>query len=107
MRFVRTRLPAIALTAAAAIAGPVGSASAQVPGDGVPVGGLPGGCPVTISPSGIGDAGATQNQVCGAALSFIGPSVGQVGTVVGPTIIGSVVNAPVTSSLGAVGVAPY
>jgi hypothetical protein len=104
MRSTRTRLAAVAATTAAlALAAPVGSAGAQVPGDVVPVEGLPGGCPSTISPSGIGDAGATQSQVCGAALSFVGPSVGQVATVIGPTIIGGVVNAPVMVSAGSVG----
>jgi hypothetical protein len=105
MRFTRIRLAASAIAVATlAIAAPVGSATAQVPVGGVP---FPGGCPFTVSPSGIGDAGTVQNQICGAALVFTGPSIGQVASVVGPTIIGSVVNAPVTASAGPVGVVPY
>ena len=39
-----------------------------------------------------GDTGGTNNQVCmGAGLAFIGPSIGQVATVIGPTIIGPAV----------------
>jgi hypothetical protein len=41
--------------------------------------------------------------VCqGAGLSFIGPAIGQVATVIGPTIIGPVANVNVAVSAGAV-----
>jgi hypothetical protein len=53
-------------------------------------------------PTGVGPAGGTTNQVCGGGLTFIGPSVGQIASVVGPTIIGSTVLAPVTTSAGPV-----
>jgi hypothetical protein len=101
MTSICTRLLATAATTAA-LAAPIGSARAQelppvpAPGTGV--------CPWSYAPSGLGDEGATQNQVCGAALVFIAPDIGQISSVVGPTIIGGVVNAPVTTSAGAVGV---
>ena len=104
MRSIRTRaLAAAAATAAVALSVPPGSASAQdLPP--LPVPGAAGGtCPWSFAPSGLGDQGATQNQVCGAALVFIGPDIGQISSVVGPTIIGGVVNAPVTTTAGAVG----
>src|SRR5258706_15776539 len=113
MRSVRI----IALSAAVAllaVAAPVSGASADVfpvgfPGAGtgftpigVPAGGLvqggqaniPAACVGPNGPSGVGDAGATTNQVCGATLAFVGPSIGQVATAIGPTIIGSTVVAP-------------
>ncbi|HYZ27524.1 MAG TPA: hypothetical protein VE570_00595 [Thermoleophilaceae bacterium] len=104
MRFIRTRLLTAAFTTAVlALAAPVGSAGAQeLPPVAFPGAGA-GSCPWSYAPSGLGDEGATQNQVCGAALVFIGPDIGQVSSVVGPTIIGGVVNAPVTASAGAVG----
>jgi hypothetical protein len=55
------------------------------------------------TPSGNGPAGGTTNQACGTVLAFIGPSVGQIASVVGPTIIGSTVLAPITVSAGPVG----
>jgi hypothetical protein len=54
------------------------------------------------TPSGNGPAGGNTNQACGTVLSFIGPSVGQVATVIGPTIIGATVLAPITVSAGPV-----
>jgi hypothetical protein len=119
MRSVRRRLRSnpgrlLALSAAMAalaVAAPVSSASAAfppilVPG-GVGQGGqanAPSGCVGANAPSGIGDAGATSNQICGAALVFVGPSIGQVATAIGPTIIGSTVAAPITVSPGPVAV---
>jgi hypothetical protein len=97
--------------AALAVAAPVSGARADVPvgfpgaGGGVAQGGqanAPSGCVGSNAPSGIGDAGATSNQLCGVTLAFIGPSIGQVSTVMGPTIIGSTVLAPVTVSSGPV-----
>ena len=47
-----------------------------------PCGDIPGG-------DGQGQTGGTQNEICqGAGVVFIGPAVGQVASVVGPTIIG-------------------
>ena len=114
MASIRTRLVALAATTALATVVPAAAAPAQVlpgvPGTGFGGGALPS-CPVSVSPSGVGDPGATFNQVCGG-LTFIGPAIGQIGTVVGPTIIGAVINAPITSSngpiagVGAAGVGP-
>jgi hypothetical protein len=61
-------------------------------------------CVGANAPSGVGDAGATSNQICGAGLVFVGPSVGQIATAVGPTIIGSTVVAPITVSPGPVAI---
>jgi hypothetical protein len=42
----------------------------------------------TISNEGVGRASGNEASVCqGAGLAFIGPSVGQVATIMGPTII--------------------
>ena len=105
MRSICRRLVAMAVTTAAlAIAGPLGSAGAQVPGVGVPDGGLGPGCPTAFGPPGLGDVGTIGHQICGGVvIAFVGPEVGQVSTVMGPTIIGSAVNAPVTVSAGPVG----
>jgi hypothetical protein len=95
---------------ALAVGAPVPGASAAIlPGlpGGVAQGGqanAPSGCVGSNAPSGVGDAGATVNQICGAGLVFVGPSVGQVATAIGPTIIGSVVVAPITVSPGPVAV---
>jgi hypothetical protein len=48
-----------------------------------------------------GRTGGTEDVQCqGAGLQFIGPSIGQVASVMGPTIIGSTVFAPVQTSAG-------
>jgi hypothetical protein len=76
--------------AAQPIPGPIG----PIGGAGLlPVGGLEG--------AGSGDTGATENNVAMGVggLSFIGPSVGQIASVIGPTIIGpSVVGGVVVSA---------
>jgi hypothetical protein len=94
-----------------AVAAPVAGASAAVPAFDVPGGvaqggqaNAPSGCVGSNAPSGVGDAGATDNQLCGVTLAFIGPSIGQVSSAIGPTIIGSTVLAPVTVSSGPVAV---
>ncbi|MCW3017035.1 MAG: hypothetical protein JWO02_4127 [Solirubrobacterales bacterium] len=100
-----------AAMAALAVAAPVSGARAAflpigVPG-GVAQGGqanAPSGCVGSNAPSGVGDAGATSNQICGAVLAFVGPSIGQVATTIGPTIIGATVLAPITVSAGPVAV---
>jgi hypothetical protein len=100
LRSSATRLLALsAATAAAAVAAPVSGASAAIVPGGVAQGGQangPSGCVDANAPSGVGDAGATVNQICGVALVFVGPSLGQVATAIGPTIIGSAVLAPIT-----------
>jgi hypothetical protein len=107
MRFIRGRLLAVAATLTVfAVAAPISSASADWPFT-VPnintVGGQAGayGCGIN-DPEGVGAAGGTTSQSCGAVLSFIGPAIGEVATVIGPTIIGSAVLAPVSVSAGPV-----
>jgi hypothetical protein len=108
----RKHLAAVVATAAVALAAAASDASAQgVPAVGVPLpgaGGLPlagipidggtalggnqigtAGCVGTNRPSVGGNNGSTSFQTCGALLSFSGPQVGQIASVVGPTIIGS------------------
>jgi hypothetical protein len=63
-------------------------------------------CVDSNAPSGIGDAGATVNQVCGDAIVVVAPSTGQLSTATGPTIAGSIVGAPVTVTAGSVAVSP-
>jgi hypothetical protein len=93
--------------AALAVAAPVSGASAGIVPGGVVQGGQtngPSGCVDANAPSGVGDAGATVNQICGVGLVFVGPSLGQAATAIGPTIIGSTVVAPITVSPGPVAV---
>jgi hypothetical protein len=95
-----------------AVAGPVSGAGAAVwptgarfAGSGVPAptqtGVSTSGCSDNITSVG-GFTGGTVATTCGALLSFVGPSVGQVSSVVGPTVIGATVLAPVSVSSGAV-----
>ena len=98
-RSIRRRLVTVAATAGAlAVAAPVSAASAQMglgPSQGcanVPIVGSAG----QLGASG----GATLQQACGAVLAFNGPSIGNVSSVIGPTIIGGPVLAPVTASTG-------
>jgi hypothetical protein len=104
----RGRLVALsAATVALAVAAPVsGTKAAVVPG-GVAQGGqadAPSGCLDANAPSGVGDAGAAVNQICGVVVAMVGPSTGQLSAAIGPTIIGSTVIAPVTVSSGPVAV---
>jgi hypothetical protein len=93
---------ALAALAALAIAAPVAGASAgttRLPLAGVPFGGVPGAVPLdavncgTATSLGLdAGAGGIETKVCaGTGPVFIGPSVGQVATVIGPTIIGPAV----------------
>jgi hypothetical protein len=50
----------------------------------------------------IGSTGGTQTQACFSLLTFIGPSIGQINSQVGPTIIGSTILGSVTVSAGSV-----
>jgi hypothetical protein len=99
-----------AAMAALAVAAPVSNAKADLVPIGLPVvaqGGqanAPSGCVGSNAPSGVGDAGATVNQICGTTLAFVGPSVGQVATAIGPTIIGSTILAPITVTPGPVAI---
>jgi hypothetical protein len=113
-RFTRV-LAAAAATGAVALAGPVAGASAfTFPGlpafpafptptiSPLPVSALPlagnavggnqigqAGCVGTNRPSVGGNNGSTSAQTCGAVLSFSGPQIGQIASVIGPTVIGS------------------
>jgi hypothetical protein len=110
MRSIPQRLIAVAATAGAlAVAAPVSAATAQITQLGFPIGGGMGlgpsqGCanvPVVGSAGQLGaSGGSTLQQACGAVLAFNGPSIGNISSVIGPTIIGSVVLAPVTASTG-------
>jgi hypothetical protein len=107
---IRARLAAVAATAGAlAILAPVPTASAEITPIGFPAGGGLGpgfsqGCanvPMVGSAGQLAaDGGATIQQACGAVLAFNGPSIGNVSSVIGPTIIGGPVLAPVTASTG-------
>jgi hypothetical protein len=116
MRSIRTRLLTTLIAAGAvALAAPVAGASAAVttfPGFGsysgytlptsfptfpslgaaAAVGGNQigtAGCVGTNRPSVGGNNGSTSAQSCGAVLNFSGPQIGQIASVIGPTIIGS------------------
>lgn len=111
MTFVRRLLLAIsAAVAGLGVAAPVPDAGAALLPGGIVQGGqanAPALCQDANAPSGIGDAGATVNQVCGAVLVFVGPSTGQLAATIGPTIIGSTVLAPITVSAGPVAVSSF
>ena len=110
MKSLRRRLVAVAATTGAlAVAAPVSGASAQITPIGLPTAGGMGlgpsqGCadvPIVGSAGQIGaSGGATLQQACGAVLAFNGPSIGNVSSVIGPTVIGGTVLAPVTASTG-------
>ena len=73
-------------------AGAVGSGS----------GGICGSSSATQGGIGASTAGGTTAQVClgPGALSFVGPAIGQVSSIVGPTIIGPAANINVVQSAG-------
>ena len=103
----RRLLTAAATTGVLAVVAPVSGASASTWPINSPsttaLGGQLGttGCN-SNAPADVGPAGSTVNFSCGSVLSFIGPSIGQVATVIGPTIIGATVLGPVTVSAGPV-----
>lgn len=68
-------------------------------------GGICGSSTASQGGGGSGNAGGTTAQVCLApgALSFVGPSIGQISSIVGPTIIGPASNITVIQSAGSVG----
>jgi hypothetical protein len=68
-------------------------------------GGICGSSSASQGGGGSGTAGGTTAQVCLApgALSFVGPSIGQISSIVGPTIIGPASNITVIQSAGSVG----
>ena len=109
---------ALAASAVFAVSAPAGSARADgfpsfpfpgVPGLGGPSlaaggGELAGPC-ATTSQEGQGPTGGTASQVCGSTLTFIGPSIGQIASVIGPTIIGpaAIGNVVVSGGTGTAG----
>jgi hypothetical protein len=126
---IRAGVAALAAVAALAVGGQVSSASAASfpgfafpgfpassfttpvfagAGFGVGTGAnsvVPGPC-ATASPfDGQGRVGGINNQICmGAGLAFVGPSVGQIASVIGPTIIGPAVVGVLIVSAGNVSV---
>jgi hypothetical protein len=110
-RFARLLSAVVAVASVAALAGPVAGASALTlpsfasglpAAAAFPVPTLPlaanaiggnqigtAGCVGTNRPSVGGNNGSTANQNCGDALAFTGPAIGQISSIVGPTIIGS------------------
>jgi hypothetical protein len=70
-------------------AGPVGAGGSQ----------LSGACGTSTGQHGQGAAGGTATQVCtGAGLTLVAPQVGQVASVVGPTVIGPAIVISITSA---------
>lgn len=112
MKFIRRHLLALAAAMGVfAFTAPVSSATifpwpTALPGSNS-VGGQAGsfGCG-SNAPAGNGPAGGTTVQSCGSVLAFVGPSIGQVANVIGPTIIGATIVSPVTVSAGPVVTGP-
>jgi hypothetical protein len=79
------RTAAFAVIVGLSVATPALRANADIV---TPVPGGAGSCS-SSSNDGQGGTGGTENKICqGGGLVFVGPAVGQVATVVGPTIIG-------------------
>jgi hypothetical protein len=94
---------ALVVTAALAVGAPTAGAI-SLPVAGSPVAAGP--C-ATTTQDGQGRTGGTATQVCsGGGLTFIGPSVGQIATVIGPTILGPGFVANSIVSAGNVAVGP-
>jgi hypothetical protein len=120
MRALLRRPLALAVaTGAVALAAPIAGASAAIlPPVGLPfstvgfplAGGASGvntfgtsaGCAGTNRPSVGGNTGSTSAQTCSALLVFNGPQIGQISSVMGPTIIGSTITGQVNVSGGAI-----
>ena len=66
----------------------------------------PGACSPAIIGSPTQSTGGTENEICqgGGGLAFVGPAIGQVATVIGPTIIGPSQTGTVVVSPGNVNV---
>jgi hypothetical protein len=120
----RSLVAAIAATAALAVGAPAAGAStapayhfsmpaafaqyqARQAALSIPTGIPAGACTTITGNEGQGRTGGNDNQVClGAGLSFIGPSTGQIATVIGPTIISPAFVGNVIVSAGNVAVGP-
>jgi hypothetical protein len=114
---MRRTVVAVALAAATLAVGvPAAGASTLLPASG----GLPGiatsapalpgnvaGPCGTVSNEGQGRASGNEASVCqGAGLAFIGPSVGQVATIMGPTIISPGFTGTIIQTTGNVAIGP-
>jgi hypothetical protein len=103
----------VSAPAAGASTGPVPQFAFPTAGFSAPTFGLPAGgsgnvlgaCGASTGPQGNGATGGTAVQVCQApgALSYVAPAVGQISSIVGPTIIGPAVGVSVIQSAGSVG----
>jgi hypothetical protein len=95
-RLRKATVAALAVAAAFAVGAPAANAQFPIPtgsAQGIsPTGNTaiaPGNCTTPVGAEGLGGTAGTTNMSCiGAGLSFIGPSIGQVASVVGPVIIG-------------------
>jgi hypothetical protein len=105
----RSRITTAIAMGALALAAPAGAGAAVAPVTPFPVATLPAagvgggallgaiggnqigsaGCVGTNRPSIGGNNGSTSAQTCGTLLSFAGPQIGQIASVIGSTIIGS------------------
>ncbi|HEV7752804.1 MAG TPA: hypothetical protein VGO71_14770 [Baekduia sp.] len=107
----RTSVAAAAAIAALAVGAPVAGAFTWPTSVGLPAvpaaaGQAVGPCG-TISDEGQGRASGNEASVCqGSGLAFIGPSVGQLATIVGPTIISPGFVGTVILTTGNVAVGP-
>ena len=106
---------AIAVVAALAVAAPVAGASASTTAgpaparqwaDGLPTAGT---VPLAAGTCGTANAlgldagtGGTETKVCALGPVFVAPSVGQIATVIGPTIIGPATIGALATSSGSI-----
>src|SRR6266513_3132805 len=98
---VKHRKRAVITTLAAAVL----SMCATPAPEAVAFGGFEGGAPCDDYPGGDGQGatGGTNNEVCqGSGVIVLGPQVGQVATVIGPTIIGPSTVGVVNTSAGGI-----
>jgi hypothetical protein len=99
----------LAVTGVLAIGGSVAGASAASAAGLALFDGVPGGAEACTNKSveGQGATAGTENRVCqGSGLTFIGPSLGQAATMVGPTIVGTPLIGTSVVAAGDVATAP-
>jgi hypothetical protein len=111
---------ALAATATFAVGAPAAGASiapsgqfalptafAPYPAAPIPATGVPGACGNAVVGEAQGRTGGNDIEACvGAGLSFVGPSIGQIATVIGPTTISPAVVGGSIVSAGNVAVGP-